>query len=221
LISQYWAIFSKVPNNFFFNFNFFPKSCIYLEYVGGLLLIWILFFLVHELYFHSINGTTNFQKFNNIKLIFCELLFFKKWATLEYIHIKNSRCCSNNSPTWHMETFWAIVLGSTYKYFWTHIVVKPMLMPPNNSNRHTHSLRGCHWTSVDHIKVKGPPQGHIFSISLMGIGGTVFHVCKHIDQMPSPIKVKFPTSMVGHLWTKQNGMGIPTSCFPMEVAHHL
>ncbi len=85
--------------------------------------------------------------------------FLKKWATLEYIHTKNSRYCSNNIPTWHMETFRAMELGSTYKYFWTHIVVKSMLMPPNNSNRHTRSLRGCHWTSVDHIKVKGRPKG--------------------------------------------------------------
>jgi hypothetical protein len=42
----------------------------------------------------------------------------------------------------------------------------------------------------------------------MGVGGKVFHVCKHIDQMPSPTKVMFPTTMVGHLWTKQNGMDI-------------
>jgi hypothetical protein len=38
----------------------------------------------------------------------------------------------------------------------------------------------------------------------MGIGGKVFHVCKHIDQMPSSIKVKFPTSMVGHLGIGDN-----------------
>ncbi len=169
-------------------------------------------FLIHGLHYHSIHGTRNSQKFNNIEWIFVNSHFFKKWATLEYIHTKNSRYHSNNIPTWHMETFWAMVLGSTYKYFWAHIVVKPMLMPPNNSNRHTHCLRGCQWTSVDHIKVKGPPKGIYVPFLWWALVVKFFMFASTLIKCLLPLKWSFP-----HQWWVICGQSKMGWAFPHHV----
>jgi hypothetical protein len=59
---------------------------IYLEYVVGLLLMWMSLFSRHRFYYHWTHDTQNSQNFNIIEWTFVNSCFKKIWATLMCIH---------------------------------------------------------------------------------------------------------------------------------------
>ncbi len=96
-----------------------------------------------------------------------------------------------------------------------------MLMHVNNYNKHTPSLgtiikKGC---PILECIPMGLTMAMIPTL-LWAVVVSFSMLARHTNQSPSPIDKKFPTMVVGHMWTRQHGMEGLASCLQMEVGHH-